>query len=132
MPEEISTPNVSKTLVDIDALYDTPEQMEMFHEASDAIEAAALIRRIRELIGITQVELAQRLGVSQPRMSYIEKGEGPNGPTYSILKRVVRACGVSFDVQVNGKSLLAAYEPPAYDPARKTRNGSTPHQTSSA
>lgn len=32
-------------------------------------------------------------------MSAIEKGDGPNGPTYTMLKRVARACGVTFDVQ---------------------------------
>jgi transcriptional regulator with XRE-family HTH domain len=110
MPEELLTPKADREPVNLEALYETPERMELFREASDAIEAAALIRRTRELVNISQAELARRLGVTQPRMSIIEKGDGPNGPTYAMLKRVARACGVTFDVQVNGRSLLAATE----------------------
>jgi transcriptional regulator with XRE-family HTH domain len=97
-----------KKPVNLEALFPTPEKMEQFRESTDALEAASLIRRIRELVDISQAELARRLGVTQARMSIIEKGEGPNGPTYAMLKRVARACGVSFDVRVNGKSLLGA------------------------
>ena len=101
---------VGRKPVNLEALYGTPERMEVFREASDALEAASLIRRIRELVDISQAELARRLGVSPARMSIIEKGEGPNGPTYAMLKRVARACGVTFDVRVNGKSLVGAIE----------------------
>jgi transcriptional regulator with XRE-family HTH domain len=99
-----------KKPVNIEALYATPERAELFREATDALEAASLIRGIRELVEISQAELARRLGVTPARMSTIEKGEGPNGPTYAMLKRVARACGVIFDVRVNGKSLIAAKE----------------------
>src|SRR5947209_2975872 len=95
--------NAGRKPVDVDALFPTPERMDRFREASDALEAAALIRSLRETAGISQAELARRLHISQGRMSVIEKGDGPNGPTYAMLKRVARACGVGLAVTIDGE-----------------------------
>jgi transcriptional regulator with XRE-family HTH domain len=96
--------NSGKKPVNLEALSPTPEKMGQFREASDALEAAALIRSIRETGRISQAELARRLRISQGRMSIIEKGDGPNGPTYAMLKRVARACGVTLDAGIHGEA----------------------------
>jgi DNA-binding transcriptional regulator YiaG len=108
--------NSGKKPVNLEALSPTPEKMGQFREASDALEAAALIRSIRETARaalirsiretgrISQAELARRLRISQGRMSIIEKGDGPNGPTYAMLKRVARACGVTLDAGIHGEA----------------------------
>jgi ribosome-binding protein aMBF1 (putative translation factor) len=79
---------------------------EELRRAQDVLEGGRLARRMREAAdggqGISQQELARRLGVSQARVSTIERGSGPQGPTYELLKRIARACRVE---------LIAAFEP---------------------
>ena len=71
---------------------------EELRRSRDVLEGGRLARRMRETAdrgrGISQQELARRLGVSQARISAIERGSGPQGPTYELLKRIARACGV--------------------------------------
>lgn len=62
------------------------------HEAA-SLRAAEFIRVTRERKGLSQVELAKRLGVSQARISEIEKGKGKNGPSVDLLQRIAAACG---------------------------------------
>jgi len=53
--------------------------------------AAAIIREARQQTGLSQAELAARLGVSQSAISKLER-EGSN-PTIATLDRVLRATG---------------------------------------
>ncbi|MGZ6672407.1 MAG: helix-turn-helix domain-containing protein [Solirubrobacteraceae bacterium] len=55
------------------------------------MEADALIRGARRAAGLTQVELARRLGTSQPAIVKLER-PGAN-PTVRTLDRVLRATG---------------------------------------
>lgn len=64
-----------------------------FEERSDSLEAAALIRDLRTRARLSQKELAERLGTHQSHISEIEGGQGPQGPTFAMLKRIARACG---------------------------------------
>jgi len=54
-------------------------------------EVSRLIRDARAQAGMTQAELAQRLGVSQPAVAKLER-PGAN-PTVETLDRVLRAAG---------------------------------------
>lgn len=54
------------------------------------------IRAIRDSLGMTTVQLAQRLGVSQPRVSAIEKDEMTNSLTLETLMRVAEALDCTF------------------------------------
>ena len=95
-----------------------PGTREAFETASDALEAAALIRHMRALAGLTQTEIAARLGVTPARISTIERGDGPQGPTYALLKRVARVCGFQFDL---GKALVQVQaEAPPYVEVKAT------------
>lgn len=47
----------------------------------------AEIRRIRERLNLTQVELAERLGICQGTVSHWEKGiRNPTGPAIRLLR----------------------------------------------
>jgi DNA-binding CsgD family transcriptional regulator/DNA-binding transcriptional regulator YiaG len=61
--------------------------------AEAAEEAARFVRQMREAAKLTQGALAEKLGISQPRISEIERGGTPEGISYAMLRRVARACG---------------------------------------
>ena len=57
------------------------------------------IRQLLETSGLTQVELAKRLGVSQAQVARIEK-QGYDAYTLTTLRRYVEALGEGFELQV--------------------------------
>jgi transcriptional regulator with XRE-family HTH domain len=62
------------------------------------MEAAMLIRRARTDAGLTQQQLATRLGVSQAALARLER-PGAN-PTVATLDRVLRAAGRRLDLRL--------------------------------
>jgi predicted DNA-binding mobile mystery protein A len=54
------------------------------------------IRAIRDSLGMTTMQLAKRLGVSQPRVTAIEKDEIENALTLQTLMRVAEALDCTF------------------------------------
>jgi transcriptional regulator with XRE-family HTH domain len=62
------------------------------------MEAATLVRRARSDAGLTQQQLARRLGVTQAALARIEK-PGSN-PTIATLDRVLRATGRRLDLRL--------------------------------
>lgn len=62
---------------------------------NDISSSSALIRRLRELAGLTQRELARRAGTSQPAIARLEAGRG--SPSVSTLKSLAAASG--FDLE---------------------------------
>jgi len=58
-------------------------------------QLADQIRKSREEMGVSQVELARRMGVTQPLISRMEKGESL--PREETLVRIARALGLSQD-----------------------------------
>ncbi|MGZ5095808.1 MAG: helix-turn-helix domain-containing protein [Burkholderiales bacterium] len=59
--------------------------------------------RLKELRGsnFTQQEFAERIGVSQGYLSYLERGEKEIGP--EILLRISRTCDKSIEWLLTGK-----------------------------
>jgi transcriptional regulator with XRE-family HTH domain len=53
------------------------------------------IRELREAVGMTQIELAERLGVSHAAVSYWERGR--NAMNVRHLKQLASIFGVSMD-----------------------------------
>ena len=51
------------------------------------------VRAVRETLGMTTRQLAVRLGVSQPRIIKLEKGEADGSITLDSLERAARALG---------------------------------------
>ena len=87
----------------LDELLPTAEARARFEEKAAALEAADLVRKMRLQAltstgtrGITQRELARRARMRQPQISQIESGEGRDGPTYAVLRRLAYACGLDW------------------------------------
>jgi ribosome-binding protein aMBF1 (putative translation factor) len=87
----------------LDEMLPTPEARERFEEKAAALEAADLVRKMRQQAltpsgtrGISQRELARRANMQQPRISQIESGEGRDGPTYVVLRKLAYACGLDW------------------------------------
>jgi transcriptional regulator with XRE-family HTH domain len=69
-------------------------------------EAAQFVKKLRKSAGLTQRDLAARLGISQPRISAMERGIGPDGPSYLMLKRVADACKIPWSLEAGlGRSI---------------------------
>jgi hypothetical protein len=60
------------------------------------VDAATIILAVRRRQGLTQAELAQRAGTSQPVISAYEHGR--RDPTYETLRRLVEAGGERLHV----------------------------------
>ncbi|MDB6097576.1 MAG: late embryosis abundant protein [Gammaproteobacteria bacterium] len=69
--------------------------------SSAAMRAGDLVRAMRKAAGLSQSQLAERLGVTQARMSEIESGIGRQGPTWDLMERISAACGRTLGVAVS-------------------------------
>lgn len=86
--------------------------------ADAGVTAASLdlginLKRARLAKGLTQVELAKRIGLSQTALSQIENGRGPGGPTWTTILRICEALDIepSFlpaDAQASATSAAVA------------------------
>jgi transcriptional regulator with XRE-family HTH domain len=62
------------------------------------MRGGTIVRRARRKAGITQAELARRLGTTQ---SVVARWEGGKvSPTIATLSRIAEACGSSLDVKL--------------------------------
>jgi transcriptional regulator with XRE-family HTH domain len=68
-----------------------------FQAAWEASEPAYQIARLRILRGLTQAELAQRVGTKQPSIARLESGR--DEPKISFLRRVAEALGARLEVR---------------------------------
>lgn len=57
------------------------------------IALAKNVKRLREIAGLTQMELAKKAGIAQTAISYIENEEGKS-PSIETIERVADALGV--------------------------------------
>ena len=56
-------------------------------------ELGHMLKALRERKGLTQVELAEKAGVTQSYLARLEAGEREN-PSLDVLKRLAEALGV--------------------------------------
>jgi transcriptional regulator with XRE-family HTH domain len=80
------------------------------------VEPNELIRAVRRRRGLTQAELAQRAGTSQPVVSAYEHGR--RDPTFGTLRRLVAAGGERLTV---GSVVDSDGPPPAADDHERGR-----------
>lgn len=66
-----------------------------FARTSQQIDLALLVREMREDAGLTQVELARKVGTTQSVIARLEDAEY-TGHSPSMLERIAGACGVNL------------------------------------
>ncbi len=76
---------------------DAPGVPERVCEIEDELRLAAGLTALREQAGLSQRELADRLGVTQPRVAAIEKAKNV---TIDVLERYIEALGGELQVTV--------------------------------
>ncbi len=79
---------------DAEAFLGGRERAEALTAAQGAVlDAAALIRALREAARLSQAELARRAETHQTHISALESARGRQGPTVETLARIGLACG---------------------------------------
>nr|WP_246519836.1 helix-turn-helix transcriptional regulator [Ancylobacter lacus] len=63
-------------------------------------DCARIVRSLRNAAGLTQAHLALALGVSQQRVSNIERGRTPNGTMLLTLLQVAEICGSTLRIEI--------------------------------
>ncbi|MHB0871069.1 MAG: helix-turn-helix domain-containing protein [Chloroflexota bacterium] len=84
-----------------DRLLSDPEARAIYEEEAERKELWLQLVEARQAAGLTQVEVARRLGVSQAQVARIEK-RGYDSYTLNTLRRYLEAldAGFSLDVKV--------------------------------
>jgi DNA-binding XRE family transcriptional regulator len=59
------------------------------------------LRSLREAAGLTQTQLAIRLGVTQQAVAQVERWE--SNPTIELLRRWAGACGATLEIRLEPK-----------------------------
>lgn len=75
---------------------DTKARRAGYAEAKDAFELGARLRAERETRGLTQAELAERMGTTQPTVARLEAGGVT--PSLDTLHRAAEALGLELVV----------------------------------
>ncbi len=76
---------------------EAPGADERVREIEDELRLAAGLTALREQAGVSQRELAERIGVSQPRVAAIERSRNV---TIDVLEQYVGALGGRLEVSV--------------------------------
>jgi DNA-binding XRE family transcriptional regulator len=75
-----------------------PEFRRAYEQRRFIHETAVAVRQMREEAGLTQAELARRIGVSQPVVSRLEKGQDRRAPRFETLRRIGEVLGRKVEV----------------------------------
>jgi transcriptional regulator with XRE-family HTH domain len=106
---------------------EAPGAAERVAEIEDELRLAAGLTALREQAGISQRELARRIGVSQPRVATIEQSRNV---TIEVLEQYIHALGGRLEITVlkgNRKvPLLGPRSSRAVKPAAKARPKAEP------
>ena len=78
-------------------ILEAPGADDRVREIEDELRLAAGLAALREKAGISQRELAERIGVSQPRIAAIESSRNV---TLDVLEQYVNALGARLEVSV--------------------------------
>ncbi len=113
---------------------EAPGAAERVAEIEDELRLAAGLTRLREQAGLSQREVAERLGVSQPRVAAIERSRNV---TIDVLAQYVDAVGAQLEVSVRMGSrriplLGTATTPPAEGVRKAVPNVRSRRSTRSA
>ena len=81
-----------------------PRLKRIYAEESVKMELWLQLAEARQAVGLTQTEMAKRLGVSQAQVARIEK-RGYDAYTLNTLRRYVQALGKGFALEVTVRQL---------------------------
>ena len=81
------------------SLQATPELRELYREESRKMDLWLQLVEARQSSGLTQVEMAKRLGISQAQVARIEKA-GYDSYTLNTLRKYVEALGNDYVLEV--------------------------------
>ncbi|NET57243.1 MAG: helix-turn-helix transcriptional regulator [Symploca sp. SIO2E6] len=87
-----------KTYREVRNTFSPESQKRIAARAEQIKEELRILRTVREMAGVSQEELAERLDVKQP---YISQLEGRENITLSTLVGVISALGGSVDIVIN-------------------------------
>ena len=73
------------------------EERKMVHQV------ALTVRGLRERAGLTQAQLAKKMGMSQPAIGRIERSIGYRAPSWETLRRVFKALGYQMKLSLREK-----------------------------
>ena len=82
-----------------DRFLSDPENRQIYEEEAAKKEVWLQLVEARQAAGLTQQELATRLGVSQAQVARIEK-RGYDAYTVNTLRRYVNALGEGFSLEI--------------------------------
>ena len=74
----------------------------VFERTLHQIDLALLVREMREDAGLTQAELARKVGTTQSVIARLEDAEY-SGHSLTMLERVATACGVALKLRAEKK-----------------------------
>jgi transcriptional regulator with XRE-family HTH domain len=80
-----------------------PDFKERFRRAGEAWDVAIQIASLRKKSGLSQKELARRLGTSQQQISRLES-PSYEGHSLSMLRRVAEVLGASVHVEIKQRN----------------------------
>jgi HTH-type transcriptional regulator/antitoxin HipB len=76
-----------------------------YRQAKEAFELAERVRQAREHLGITQADLATRIGSTQPAIARLEAGGVT--PSFDTLRRIAAALGLELVVELRARRVAA-------------------------
>lgn len=74
-----------------------------YEAAKKEEELEELLLAIRESAGLNSIQVAERMGISQPAISRLERNAAK--ASISTLERYAVACGVSLQISMTARSL---------------------------
>ncbi len=81
------------------------ERRSGYKQAKEAFELAERVRQARERVGLTQAELAARIGSTQPAVARLEAGG--NTPSFATLRRIAAALGFELVIELRPRRVAA-------------------------
>jgi transcriptional regulator with XRE-family HTH domain len=98
----------------------TPGAAERIADIEEELRLAAGLTALREQAGLSQRELAQKIGVSQPRIAAIERS---HNVTIDVLEQYVGALGCKLQLSVVKGRKTIPLIPAAHARARRMKSG---------
>lgn len=77
-----------------------PEVKAEYDRLADEFALLDEFLKARAVVGVTQEELAKRMGTTQSVIARLESGKGKHSPTLATLQKYARALGCRLEVHL--------------------------------